>query len=201
MNRLTDAGVLVENMLFATLDPTTRKLILPSGESVLLTDTVGFIRKLPHHLVKAFKSTLDEVRYADILVVVCDASDPEVGEQLKTTMEVIEDLGGSDKPTVFAYNKTDAPGAVTGSDSDDVIRISAKDGDGIDDLLRRIEEIIHMSKRKVDLLIPYTEQGIVSQLYNSYTVNSVDYTDDGIAVNVVLDSRGIGLYQDYIKES
>ena len=201
MNKLTDAGVLVQNMLFATLDPTTRKLILPSGESVLLTDTVGFIRKLPHHLVKAFKSTLDEVRYADILVVVCDASDPEVSEQIKTTMEVIEDLGGSDKPTVFAFNKSDVHGAATGYESNDVVRISAKRGDGIDDLLCRIEEIIHMSKRKVDLLLPYSEQGIVSQLYNSYTVNSVDYTDDGILVNVVLDARGLGLYHDYVKDN
>ena len=201
MNRLTDAGVLVRNMLFATLDPTTRKLLLPCGESVLLTDTVGFISKLPHHLVKAFKSTLDEVRYADILVVVCDASDPELSAQIKTTVEVIEDLGGSDKPTIFAYNKSDAPGAISGADSPDIIRISAKDGMGIDDLLGRIEEIVHMSKREVILLVPYSEQGIVSQLYDSYTVNSVDYTDEGISVDVILDAKGLGQYQDYIKEN
>jgi ribosome-binding ATPase YchF (GTP1/OBG family) len=101
---LTGAGVLAENKLFATLDPTTRKLELPCGESVLLTDTVGFIRKLPHHLVKAFKSTLDEVVYADILLIVSDITDPEVSEHIDVTKNVIEELGASDKPIIYVAN-------------------------------------------------------------------------------------------------
>lgn len=200
LNYLTEAGVLAENKLFATLDPTTRKMALPQGESVLLTDTVGFIRKLPHHLVKAFKSTLDEVRYADILVVVADASDTEVEEQLNVTREVISDLGGADKPIIYAYNKCDAAGGELGEVSENTVRISAKSGEGVDALVSVIERFVLESKRKCKLLIPYTEQGAVSALYNSYTVNSVDYTDSGIEVECVLDARGIGFYGKYIVE-
>ena len=200
LNKLTDAGVLAENKLFATLDPTTRKLLLPSGESVLLTDTVGFVRKLPHHLVKAFKSTLDEVRYADILVIVADASDPEVDDQLAVTKEVVSELGGADKPVILAYNKCDVDGAVLGVVDDSSVRISAKSGSGISDLLTMIEEVVRRTKRPYKLLIPYTEQSIVSSLYNSYTVKSVEYLDNGIEVEVVLDARGAGYYAKFFLE-
>lgn len=200
LNRLTDAGVLAQDKLFATLDPTTRKLVLPCGESVLLTDTVGFIRKLPHHLVKAFKSTLDEVRYADILVVVADASDAEVDDQLAVTKEVISELGGADKPIIYAFNKCDACDSLSESALDDCVFISARHGRGIDELLDTIENVIKRTKRPCKLLIPYTDQSVVSALYNSYTVNSVDYTDDGILVDVVLDARGIGQYANYCLE-
>ena len=201
LNRLTDAGVLAENKLFATLDPTTRKLVLPGGESALLTDTVGFVRKLPHHLVKAFKSTLDEVRYADILVVVCDASDPEVSDQLAVTREVISDLGGADKPMLLAYNKADMAGGELNISADNAVAISAKEGTGVDELLLMIEAIVKRAKRPSKLVIPYAEQHVVSALYNTYTVNSVDYTDDGILVNVTLDARGRGQYAKYCLEN
>ena len=107
LNKMTGSDVLAEDKLFATLDPTTRKMELETGESILLTDTVGFIRKLPHHLVKAFKSTLDEVVYADVLLVVSDINDPEVREHLEVTKSVIEELGASDKPIIYVYNKCD----------------------------------------------------------------------------------------------
>ena len=107
LNTLTDAGILAENKLFATLDPTTRKLKLPCGETVLLTDTVGFIRKLPHHLVKAFRSTLDEAVYADILMIVIDAHDDEAKAQLDVTESLLAELGAAGKPTIYVYNKCD----------------------------------------------------------------------------------------------
>ena len=199
LNALTGAGVLSEDKLFATLDPTTRKLELPSGENVLLTDTVGFIRKLPHHLVKAFKSTLDEVVYADILLIVSDITDPEVVEHIEVTKNVIEELGASDKPIIYVYNKCDMLESelVTPEDENTVI-VSGVSGKGIDRLLSAIEETIHKFKKKYNLLIPYSAQSVLSSMYNSYSVESVDYLDDGISVVVILDERGRGMYGKYI---
>jgi len=201
LNKITGANVLSEDKLFATLDPTTRKSELPSGEEALFTDTVGFIRKLPHHLVKAFKSTLDEVRFADILLIVADASDPEVFEQLAVTEGVIEELGAGGKPTVYVFNKSEL------ASSDDFISsykpsvaVSAKLGNGIDKLLSLIEEIMRQNKKEVKLLIPYEKQSVVSGLYNDYAVNNVEYANEGVIVDVVLDERGLGLYKKYISE-
>ena len=200
LNYLTDAGILSENKLFATLDPTTRKLELPSGESILLTDTVGFIRKLPHHLVKAFRSTLDEVKYADMLLVVSDINDPEVKEHIEVTREVIADLDSSDKPILYVYNKCDAgEGNPTGRISDDSVAISALTGEGVSDLLVAIEEELHRSKRSVTLEIPYSDQSIVSVLHSKYTVENVDYLDGFVEVKVKLDAKGLGLYAKYIR--
>lgn len=199
LNALTGAGVLSEDKLFATLDPTTRKLELPCGESVLLTDTVGFIRKLPHHLVKAFKSTLDEVVYADILLIISDVTDPEVAEHIEVTRGVIEELGASDKPVIYVYNKCDMlDGGVPMPDDDNTVVISGVTGQGIDRLLDVIEEEIHRFKKKYSLLVPYSNQSVVSALYNSYTVLEVNYVDEGIAVEVILDERGRGVYGKYI---
>lgn len=199
LNALTGADVLSEDKLFATLDPTTRKLELPCGESVLLTDTVGFIRKLPHHLVKAFKSTLDEVVYADILLIVSDITDPEVGEHIEVTRGVIEDLGASDKPVILVYNKCDMlTEPITDMDGDDAVILSGATGEGIDRLLSLIEQTIHRFKKKYSLLIPYSNQSVVSTLYDNYTVESVDYVDDGIRAEVILDERGRGMYSRYI---
>ncbi len=199
LNALTGAGVLSEDKLFATLDPTTRKLELPCGESVLLTDTVGFIRKLPHHLVKAFKSTLDEVVYADILLIISDITDPEVAEHIQVTLGVIEDLGATDKPVIYVYNKCDMlEDGVPAPDGENTVVISGVTGQGVDRLLEVIENEIHKFKKKYSLLIPYSNQSAVSALYNSYTVLQVNYVDDGIAVDVILDERGRGVYGKYI---
>lgn len=199
LNALTGAGVLSEDKLFATLDPTTRKLELPCGESVLVTDTVGFIRKLPHHLVKAFKSTLDEVVYADILLIVSDITDSEVAEHLEVTRSVIEELGASDKPVIYVYNKCDMLNeSIDISDSDNTVILSGVTGEGIDRLLSIIEETIHRFKKKYTLLIPYSNQSVLSTLYDNYTVGEVSYIDDGISVEVILDERGKGLYGRYI---
>ncbi len=199
LNALTGAGVLSEDKLFATLDPTTRKLELPNGETVLLTDTVGFIRKLPHHLIKAFKSTLDEVKYADVLLVVSDVTDPELEEHLAVTREITEQLGAGDKPTVYVYNKCDAAEEPISKERvGDSVFISAKTGEGLDDLLSLVAEVLERAKKRVNLLIPYMEQGAVSSLYNTYAVECVDYREDGVFVTVVLDAKGCGMYSKYI---
>lgn len=202
LNKLTGAGVLAQDKLFATLDPTTRKMELPSGETVLMTDTVGFIRKLPHHLVKAFKSTLDEVRYADILLLVSDATDTEVPEHIKVTEEVIADLDSSDKPIIYVFNKCDMlENPEYGAVGERKVCVSAATGEGLDELLQMITAVIMESKRVCHLLVPYSEQGIVSMLYNNYTVNSVDYAADGVIVEVILDAKGVGQYAKYMTDS
>ena len=199
LNALTGAGVLSEDKLFATLDPTTRKLELPCGESVLLTDTVGFIRKLPHHLVKAFKSTLDEVSYADILLIVSDVTDPEVAEHIEVTKQVIEELSASDKPIIYVYNKCDLLEAdISIKEGDNTVFLSGITGRGIDRLLALIEQTVHRFKKKYTLLIPYTEQSSLSFIYDNYTVGEVEYLENGIFVEVILDERGRGIYAKYI---
>jgi GTP-binding protein HflX len=201
LNQLTGAGILAEDKLFATLDPTTRKLELPCGETILLTDTVGFIRKLPHHLVKAFKSTLDEVVYADILLIVSDINDPEVAEHIEVTKEVIEDLSSSDKPIIYVYNKCDLLNReVPSTENDDTVFVSGVTGKGIDNLLSAIQRTVQRFKKKYTLLIPYTSQALVSALYNNYTVSSTEYLDEGISVEVILDEKGRGMYGKYIVE-
>lgn len=199
LNKLTDAGVLSEDKLFATLDPTTRKFELPCGESILLTDTVGFIRKLPHHLIKAFKSTLDEVVYADILVLVSDINDPEAPAHIEVTKGVIDELGASDKPIIYVYNKCDLlEGVMPVSQDPSTVVVSGVTGYGIDRFLELITAEIQKCKKLYQLMIPYSEQGKLSSMYNIYAVKSVDYLDEGISVSVVLDSKGKGLYEKYI---
>jgi len=198
LNALTGAGVLSEDKLFATLDPTTRKLTLPCGEDVLLTDTVGFIRKLPHHLVKAFRSTLDEVRYADILIIVTDATDPEAPSHIEVTKSVIEELGASDKPVIYVYNKSDLLEEVPQSEG--AVFVSGVCGIGLDALLEKIEETVHQSKKRLTLVIPYSEQAKLSLLYNSSAVEQVEYLDGGIKVTAVLGEKERGLFGKYVQE-
>ena len=201
LNALTGAGVLSEDKLFATLDPTTRKLTLPSGENVLLTDTVGFIRKLPHHLVKAFKSTLDEVSYADILLLVADATDPEIDEHIEVTRGVIDELGASDKVVINVFNKCDLiEGRIPYPSVDNAVAVSGATGFGLDELLCAIESAMLNFKKKVKLLIPYSEQSLLSFLYDNYSVENVEYTEEGIGLYSVLDERGKAAVSKYISE-
>ena len=205
LNTLTDAGILAENKLFATLDPTTRKLKLPCGETVLLTDTVGFIRKLPHHLVKAFKSTLDEAVYADILMIVIDAHDDEARAQLDVTESLLAELGAAGKPTIYVYNKCDLgispelPSYIANNEDPNrvVCAISAKSGEGIDTLLQKVEEIIHQGKSKVTFVIPNSEQGALNILYKNATVESVDYGYEGVTVVATVDPKVRGMLKKY----
>ncbi|MBR5539180.1 MAG: GTPase HflX [Clostridia bacterium] len=201
LNRLTDAGVLAENKLFATLDSTTRKLVLPEDTEVLISDTVGFIRKLPHHLIKAFKSTLDELKYADILVVLADASDDECDEQLKVTTDLIVQLGAGDKPILYVFNKADAANdgmMFVGTVPHDAVFISALTGMGIDSFLSKLENLARAGTRKCILRIPMSEQNVLNQLYRLATVENVDYYDDYVEVSAVLDTRAQGTFKNYI---
>ena len=201
LNALTDAGVLSENKLFATLDPTTRRLELPCGESVLLTDTVGFIRRLPHHLVEAFRSTLDEVRYADILMIVADVSDKELEEELAVTEEIIASLDAKDKPRIFVYNKCDTVDGLLCADvREDAVAISAKNGIGIDLLLSKVEDVLHKQSKDYDLLFPYDAQARLNDLYRDYTVLSTEYGENGTRVRARLDEKGRGMFSKYILE-
>jgi GTP-binding protein HflX len=201
LNALTDAGVLCQDRLFATLDPTTRRLTLPNGEEVLLTDTVGFIRKLPHHLVHAFRSTLDEVTYADILMVVSDALDPEAEEHIAVTEELLKELKASDKPVLYVYNKCDLlpdfPEKGIQS-SNNKIYISAEKSYGLDLLLNALLAILGQGKRRVELKFSYTEQAKISTLHSDGTVERIEYREDGIYVEAILDEKGRGKYAAYL---
>ncbi len=202
LNYLTNAGVLSEDKLFATLDPTTRRLTLPEGEEMLLTDTVGLIRNLPHHLIEAFRSTLDEASLADILLIVADATDSECDEQLAVTRQLLEELGASNKPTVLVYNKCDREGARPCKEyrgADEVVAISAATGQGVDELLAVLARVLANGKRTVSLLFPYTAQNDLSALYRDAKVLSAAYEAEGVAVSAVVDTRGFGLYEKYIR--
>ncbi len=201
LNYLTGAGILAEDKLFATLDPTTRKYKLPCGEEILLTDTVGFIRKLPHHLVKAFHSTLDEAVYADVLLILVDASDPEAEEQLAVTEALLKDLGASDKSTIYAFNKCDrgvaVHRAVKSGDESKTVYLSARTGQGVEQLVSAIEEIVLSGKRRVTYRIPNSDAGAVSRLYAIASVESVDYGEDAITVVAMADARARGQMKEY----
>ncbi len=200
LNALTDAGVLCQDMLFATLDPTTRRLELPDGTSVLLTDTVGFIRKLPHHLVHAFKSTLDEVTYADIIVLVGDACDPEMDSQIEVTHALLEELNAADKPVLYVYNKCDLmPDFPTNGfkRGENKVYISAEKKYGLDIFLEALSEIIAKGKTRHVLHFSYTEQGKLNTLHEDAVIENVDYREDGVYVTAVLDEKGRGRYASY----
>ncbi len=199
LNYLTDAGILAENKLFATLDPTTRKCTLPGGETVLLTDTVGFIRNLPHHLIKAFRSTLEEAVFADVLLILVDASDPEAAAQIEVTESLLRDLGAGDKPILYAFNKCDLgvafPGAMLGREN--VFYISAATGQGVEQLLVAIEETLHAGSRRVTFRFPNDKQGLVASLYRNATVEDVSYEAEGVTVTAVVDARTYGPLRAY----
>ena len=190
MNYLTDAGVLAQDRLFATLDPTSRALKLPSGVSVMLIDTVGLVRRLPHHLVEAFRSTLEEAALADVIINLCDASDEEARVHLEVTRDLLSSLGCEDRPILTVLNKCDLcenePMPVVFGSS---IRISAKTGEGIDELLRAIDENLPVRMSRLRLMIPFAHAGLVSEIRDKGTLISEEYTADGVAVEAVVDEQ------------
>lgn len=203
LNRLTDAGILAEDKLFATLDPTTRKFTLPGGEAVLLTDTVGFIRKLPHHLVKAFRSTLDEAVYADILIILIDASDEECAAELEVTEKLLSELGASEKPTLYVFNKCDkAIGELPAPPDarENVFYISAKSGENVDKMVARLEEIVRDGKKRLVFTIPNAEQGVLNTLYKNSAVENVEYGAENVVVTAVVDEKTRGMLAKYLPE-
>lgn len=201
LNKLTDAGILAEDKLFATLDPTTRKYTLPCGVDILLTDTVGFIRNLPHHLIKAFKSTLDEAVFADIIMIIVDASDPEAMSQLDVTEKLLGELGAADKPILYVYNKCDRSesgfGHIKLAPDANCVAVSALTGEGLDTLVSKLEEIVQSGKTTETFIIPNAEQGIVNRLYGSAEVQSVEYGSDSVTVRATVDAKTRGQYDKY----
>lgn len=185
LNRLTQAGILAEDKLFATLDPTTRALILPGGEKILLTDTVGFIRKLPHHLIEAFKSTLEEAKYSDVILHVVDCSNPQMDMQMHVVYDTLRQLEITGKEIVTVFNKIDRAEADTsGRDmaSDYRVKISAKTGEGIDKLLETLETILRSRRIYFEKVFSYQEAGRIQRIRKSGRLLSEDYKEDGIHV-------------------
>lgn len=185
LNRLTDAGILAEDKLFATLDPTTRSLKLPGGEKILLTDTVGFIRKLPHNLIEAFKSTLEEAKYSDIILHVVDGSNPQMDMQMYVVYETLRELGICDKIMVTVFNKMDAVDSeviLRDISSDYQVRISAKTGEGIDELLSLLETILRNQKIYLERVYPYEEAGKIQIIRKAGQLLEEEYTEAGILV-------------------
>ena len=183
LNYLTGAGVLEEDQLFATLDPTTRNLKLPSKQEVLITDTVGFIRKLPHHLIEAFRSTLEEAKYADIILHVVDASNPQVDEQMYIVYETLQNLDVKNKPIITAFNKQDkVEGAPILRDfkADHTLRISAKHGTGVEELLNVIEDVLRAQKVLIEKVYPYAEAGKIQMIRKYGELLEESYREDGI---------------------
>lgn len=185
LNTLTDAKVLEEDKLFATLDPTTRSLKLESGQEILLTDTVGFIRKLPHHLVEAFRSTLEEAKYADMIVHVVDASNPQKDKQMHTVYETLEMLGVKDKKVITLFNKLDKveeAEILHDFKADKTLRISAKTGEGLPKFKEILEEILREDKKLLEGTFPYSEGGQLTVIRKYGELLEEDYRDDGIYV-------------------
>ena len=185
LNHLTGAGILAEDKLFATLDPTTRNLKLPGGQEVLLTDTVGFIRKLPHHLIEAFKSTLEEAKYADILLHVVDASNPRMDQQMHVVYETLRELEASDKPVITAFNKKDRfEGEYAPRDfqAERTAFISAKTGEGVEELLSCVEDVLREQKVEIEQIYPYSDAGKIQLIRKYGELEKEEYTQDGIYV-------------------
>jgi GTP-binding protein HflX len=188
LNRLTGAEVLSADMLFATLDPTTRVCETEDGQEMLFTDTVGFIRKLPHHLVDAFRSTLEEARYADIILHVVDASAEEPETAMAVVYETLAGLGIEDKPIITVYNKIDLAGDVIIKDlkAEKTVRISAKTGEGVSMLLQTIGEVLREGKYYLETVIPYDDAGRVAEIRRVGELLFEEYTPEGIAVKAYL---------------
>ena len=185
LNTLTDAGILEEDQLFATLDPTTRNLKLPSGQEILLTDTVGFIRKLPHHLIEAFRSTLEEAKYADIILHVVDASNPQMDEQMFVVYETLQRLEVMNKPVITAFNKMDRVGAaitVRDFQADKIVQISAKSGENLEQLFTAIEEILREEKIHIERVFPYSESAKVQLIRKYGELLKEEFEEDGVHV-------------------
>ncbi len=201
MNQLTGAGVLAEDKLFATLDPTARALKLPGGKTVMLIDTVGLVRRLPHHLIEAFRSTLEQAATADILLNICDASSPEAGEHLQVTKELLESLGCTGRPVIPVLNKWDAAADnalvphLSGA-----VRISALTGQGIEALLKAVEDNLPEKTFEVKLLLPFSKGGLAARLREEGAVLSEEYVEDGLKLTARVGERLYGLVREYDTE-
>ena len=199
LNRLTGAEIPANDRLFDTLDTTTRRLMLEPGREILLSDTVGFIRKLPHHLVEAFKATLEELAYADVLLHVIDLSNPEWEAQAEVVDDLIRQLGAEKTPCLRVYNKCDAYLGLLPRDRESVC-ISARTGEGTDRLLERLREILDRQGRRAALLLPYDRGALLDALRREGAVISVDYRDEGIRAEVFLSEALWPRFREFVRE-
>ncbi|MGM9538155.1 MAG: GTPase HflX [Candidatus Onthomonas sp.] len=197
LNQLTDAGIPANNRLFDTLDTTTRTLEISDTLTVLLSDTVGFIHKLPHHLVEAFKATLEELQYADLLLHVIDASREDWRDQAQVVDDLIRQLGAEQTPCIRVFNKCDLCPEEILPHGEDIVAISAKTGQGVDQLLRAIGKLLDNGVRRVELRIPYDKGGLVDQLYREAKVEQVEYADT-IQVTALCTPRVLGQVRQYV---
>ena len=198
LNQLTGAGIPANNRLFDTLDTTSRLLEVSDNLSVILSDTVGFIAKLPHHLVDAFRATLEELEYADVLIHVIDASDPNREEHIAVVEKLIAQLAKPGTPEIRCYNKADLVPAAEIPVGENVVAISAKLGKNMDSLCSAIEKALGQARHKVLLRLPYSMGGMVETLHDNAQVNAVDYTPDAIEVDAVLDDILYGRLRDFV---
>ena len=197
LNYLTGAGILAEDKLFATLDPTTRSLRLPDGQQILLTDTVGFIRKLPHHLIEAFKSTLEEAKYCDIILHVADCTNPQMEMQMHTVYETLKNLGVTGKVIVTVFNKSDLPERepiLKDLRADCQVTISAKTGDGVSALLETLENILRGRKIYLEKIFSYQEAGRIQEIRRFGELLEEAYTDAGIRVKAYVPAEIFGRF-------
>lgn len=201
MNRLTEAGVLAENKLFATLDPTARSLKLPSGKTVMLIDTVGLVRRLPHHLVEAFRSTLEQAATADVILNICDASSDEASVHLQVTKELLESLGCGDKPILNVLNKCDLiPGIIDLPIIGNCVRISATTGDGVEKLLQAVEDNLPRKNVRVTALLPFSKSGLAAEIRKDGVVLTEEYVPEGLQLTAMVPPDLLEALRDYLIE-
>lgn len=201
MNALTDAGVLAEDKLFATLDPTSRKLSLPNGQEVMLIDTVGFVSRLPHDLVKAFRSTLEEAALADIVLNVCDASDPRCNEHIEITTDILKDLGCNGDNIITVMNKCDkAENIFQLFPIGRTVMISALKSKNLALLLKELEKALSLKSIELKLLIPFSQGGEVSFLRNNAKILKEEYLPDGTLLDVIISTEFADKFQKFVVE-
>ncbi len=199
MNTLTNAGVLAEDKLFATLDPTARRLVLPSGRSVMLIDTVGLVRRLPHKLIEAFKSTLEEAKQADLILNVCDASSPECSEHIRVTDGLLRELGCEGTPVISVMNKCDlAPDIYNLPVIGGSVLLSALNGTGIQNLLNAVDNALPKTHTNARLLIPFDEGSIISEIRKDGVIKSEEFTENGTLIEASVNIRELEKIKQYI---
>jgi len=198
LNTLTGAGVLAEDKLFATLDPTARALTLPDGRTVLLIDTVGLVRRLPHHLVQAFRSTLEEAIHADLILNVCDISSPEAGDQIQVTRALLEDLNLGDTPILNVLNKADMLHEPVSPLGNHTALISAKTGEGLEELLQKMAVLLPEASRRLKMLIPYELGGLVAEIRREGKVYSEEFVSEGTLLDALVQQKLVHKVQEYV---
>ena len=203
LNYLTDSGVLAENMLFATLDPTMRKLSLPDGRNAVIVDTVGFIRKLPHHLIEAFKSTLDEAVLADVLIHVVDSSNPEMYTQMRVVDDLIHSLGCRAKRIIAVFNKCDIAPVISPrpeGNYTDFVSVSAKTGEGMEELIELLHDALPGKKKEIEVLIPYSDSKTAATLHDGEVILEESYEAEGTKIRILADEALYARLRNYIIE-